>query len=118
MKGHLLALPSCGIGACKVVPLQKRKEMEKESNVGMENVTAKSRKTKNEDPLPFLRKGTTKFPCESSIGRQAAKRRESTLGPMDKIFQKEKWEELDLTIAFFFYQNFISFMLHAHLYLL
>ena len=28
---------------------------------------------------------------------------------MDKIFQKEKWEELDLTIAFFFYQNFISF---------
>ena len=28
---------------------------------------------------------------------------------MDKIFQKEKWEELDLPIAFFFYQNFISF---------
>ena len=28
---------------------------------------------------------------------------------MDKIFQKEKREELDLTIAFFFYQNFISF---------
>ncbi len=28
---------------------------------------------------------------------------------MDKIFQKERREELDLTIAFFFYQNFISF---------
>ena len=28
---------------------------------------------------------------------------------MDKIFQKEKREELDLTIAFFFFQNFISF---------
>ena len=28
---------------------------------------------------------------------------------MDKIFQKEKREELDLTIAFSLYQNFISF---------
>lgn len=28
---------------------------------------------------------------------------------MDRIFQKERREELDLTIAFFFYQNFISF---------
>eukprot|EP00253_Pinus_taeda_P035917 PITA_35917 len=109
VKGHLLALPSCGIGACKVVLLQKRKEMEKEFIVGMENVAAKSRKTKNEDPLPFLRKGSTKFPFESSIGGQAAKRRAITLGPMDKIFQKEKQEELDLTIAFFFYQNFVSF---------
>ena len=40
---------------------------------------------------------------------QAAKIKATTLGPMDKIFQKEKREELDLTIAFFFYQNFISF---------
>eukprot|EP00253_Pinus_taeda_P034875 PITA_34875 len=109
VKGHLLALPGCGIAACKAVSLQKRKEMEKESTVGMENVAAKSRKTKNEDPLPFLKKGTAKFPFESSIGGQAAKRREITLGPMDKIFQKEKRKELDLTIAFFFYQNFMSF---------
>jgi len=28
---------------------------------------------------------------------------------MDKIFQEEKLEELDLTIAFFLYQKFISF---------
>ena len=41
VKGHLLALPGCGIGTCKVVPLQKRKEMEKEFIVGMENVAAK-----------------------------------------------------------------------------
>lgn len=109
MKGHLLALPGCGIGSCKVVPLQKRKEMEKEFTVGMENVVAKSRKTKNEDPHPFFRKGTTKFPFKSSIGGQAVKRGEISLGLMDKIFQKEKREELDLTIAFFFYQNFISF---------
>eukprot|EP00253_Pinus_taeda_P032925 PITA_32925 len=63
----------------------------------------------NEDPLPFLRKATTKFPFKSSTstGGQASKRR--VLGPMDKIFQKERREELDLTIAFFFYQNFISF---------
>eukprot|EP00253_Pinus_taeda_P010810 PITA_10810 len=75
----------------------------------MENVVSKSRKPKNEDPLPFLRKATTKFPFESSIGGQAAKRRAIALGPMDKIFQKERREELDLTITFFFYQNFISF---------
>ena len=75
----------------------------------MENVASKSRKPKNEEPLPFLRKATTKFPFESSTstGGQAAKRR--ALSPMDKIFQKKRWEELDLTIAFFFYQNFISF---------
>ena len=58
----------CGIGDCKTFPLQKRKEMEKESTVGMENVAAKSRKTKNEDHLLFLRKDTTKFPFESFIG--------------------------------------------------
>eukprot|EP00253_Pinus_taeda_P032931 PITA_32931 len=70
VKAHLLALSGCGIGACKAVRLQKRKELEKESTV--------------------------------------AKRRATALGPMDKIFQKERREELDLTIAFF-YQNFISF---------
>lgn len=102
MKDHLLALPRCGVGACKAVPLQKMKEMEKEFIVGMANLVAKSRKTKNDDPLPFLRKGTTKFPFESPVGGQAAKRKAISLGPMDKIFQKEKWEELDLTIAFFF----------------
>lgn len=41
VKGHLLALPGCGVGACTQVPLQKRKEMEKEFIVGMENVVAK-----------------------------------------------------------------------------
>ena len=104
-----MALPGCGIETCKVVPLQKRKEMEREFTNGMANVAAKSRKTKNEDPLPFLRKGTTKFPFESSIGGQAAKRRALSLGPMDKIFQQERREKLAITIAFFFYLNFISF---------
>jgi len=52
-----------------------------------------------------LRKHRNKFPFESfggSVG-QATKRKATTLGPMDKIFKKEKREELDLTIAFFFY---------------
>lgn len=34
---------------------------------------------------------------------QAAKRKGVALGPIDKNFQKEKQEEIDLTIAFFFY---------------
>jgi len=101
VKGHLLALPGCGVGACTQVPLQKRKEMEKEFIVGMANVATKLKKTKNDNPLPFLRKGTNKFPFESSIGGQATKRKAISLGPMDKIFQKEKREELDLAIAFF-----------------
>jgi hypothetical protein len=31
------------------------------------------------------------------------------MDPMDKIFQQERRDELDLTIGFFFYLNFISF---------
>ena len=42
------------------------------------------------------------FPFKTSSGGQAAKRKATALGPMDKIFQKEKREDLDLTIAFFF----------------
>jgi len=74
VKGHLLALPGCGVGACTQVLLEKRKEMEKEFIVGMANVAAKSRKTKNDDLLPFFR-STTKFPSESSIGGQASNKK-------------------------------------------
>ena len=85
--------------------------MEKEANVGVARVDASSKKTKNDDPLPFLRESSNEFPFESfgwGVG-QATKRKAVALGPMDKIFQKEKRDELDLTIVFFFYQNFISF---------
>eukprot|EP00253_Pinus_taeda_P022236 PITA_22236 len=75
----------------------------------MERVASKSRKPKNKDPLPFLRKATTKFPFESSTSTGGQASKIGALGPMDKIFQKERWEELDFTIAFFFYENFISF---------
>ena len=80
VRSHLLAIPGCGIGACKDIPSQKRKELEKEAHVGMEHVAlaskSKAPKGKNEDPLPFLRKATSKFPFESSTstGGQASKR--------------------------------------------
>ena len=41
VKSNLLDLPGCGIGACTKVTLSKRKEIERESNVGMESVAAK-----------------------------------------------------------------------------
>ena len=44
VKAHLLALPSCGISACTHVSLAKRKEMEREAFVGVENVTEKEKK--------------------------------------------------------------------------
>jgi hypothetical protein len=43
----------------------------------------------------------------TQVTQQARKR--GAAGPMDKIFQREKREEVDLTIGFFFYLNFISF---------
>jgi len=66
--------------------------MEREVNVGMENAATKSiiKKNKNDDPLPFLRKSSNKFPFESSGGRQAAKRKAIALGAMDKIFQRKR----------------------------
>ena len=76
--------------------------MEKEQSIGEANVAAKSKKSKTDDPLPFLRKSSSKFPFETSSRGELAKRKATVVGPMDKIFQKEKREELDLTIAFFF----------------
>ena len=45
--------------------------------------------------------------CE--VDTYPTRRRPTTSDPMDKIFQKEAREEVDLTIASFFYLNFISF---------
>lgn len=82
----MLASPGCAIAACTQVSLAKRKKMEKEPNVGMAKVAATSIKNKNDDPLPFLRKSSNKFPFESFGGGQATKRKAVALGPMDKIF--------------------------------
>jgi hypothetical protein len=71
-------------------------------------VAATSRKNKNEDPLPFLRKSSSGFGSGTAI--QPARKREATSGgPMDKIFHQERRDEVDLTIGFFCYLNFISF---------
>jgi hypothetical protein len=90
------------------VSAEKRALMEIEDKVGLGNVAAKSNKQKNEDPLPFLRTPSSRFGSGFDMPTPK-KRAASTLGPMDKIFQQEKRDEVDLTIAFFFYLNFISF---------
>jgi hypothetical protein len=96
------------LGACKAVSVEKRALMEREDTVGLGNVAATSGKQKNEDPLPFLRTPSSRFASGFDMPTPK-KRAASTRGPMDKIFQQEKRDEVDLTIAFFFYLNFISF---------
>jgi hypothetical protein len=88
------------------VGASKQRELEREANVGEGIVAAASRKTKNEDPLPFLRNPSSKHLIG---GGSATTRKRHAMGPMDKIFQQERRDELDLTIGFFFYLNFISF---------
>ena len=76
------------------------------------------KKNKNDDPLPFLRKSSNKFHSKTFSRGESAKRKATAVGPMDKIFQKEKREEFDLTIAFFSIRTSYPLMLHGHLYLL
>ena len=86
--------------------------MGKEDQEGLGNVAA-TRNKKDEYPLPFLRKSSAiQPPFPPSIGdTHLSKKRPSSggIGPMDKIFQQEAREEVDLAIAFLFYLNFISF---------
>jgi hypothetical protein len=70
------------------VSASKRIELEKEANVGEGIVAAASRKTKNEDLLPFLSKSSSNYPFGSESAVQATKKR--AISPMDKIFQQEK----------------------------
>ena len=92
VKVHLLGLLGCELRTCANVFVAKRKEMEKECNVGVARVVASSKKTKNDDPLQFLNKTSSKFPFESFGGGvgQAAKRKEVALGPMDKIRKRNE----------------------------
>ena len=84
--------------------------MGKEDQEGLDKVATTSKK-KNEDHLPFVRKPSSiQPPFPPSKGdTYPARKRPSSSGPMDKIFQQEARQEVDLTIAFFFYLNFISF---------
>ena len=94
----------CGLGPCQGVNASKRRELEREAHVGEGIMATTSRRTKNEDPLPFLRKSSSNFQfgsgSRSGSATQQARRRAA--GPMDKIFQQEKQDEVDLTIGFFF----------------
>jgi hypothetical protein len=63
--------------------------MERENKVGLGKVAVASRKHKNEDPLPFLRKLSSRFGSGTVI-QPARKRPTPSGGPMDKIFQQAK----------------------------
>lgn len=110
VKGHLLGLP-CGIGACKKISPRERMDLEREDAAGFRNVVAASRKiSKNEDPLPFLRNAnSSRFGRGAEIQPTKKRATQTCGGPMDKIFQREKRDEVDLIVTFFFYLNFISF---------
>ena len=99
----------CKLAACKGVNATQRYELEKEDTVGLGNVAATSKKFQKPDgPLPFLRNASTKLGSGAEI--QPQKRRAApTYCPMEKIYHEEKREEIDLTVAFFFYLNFIFF---------
>ena len=89
VKGHLLGLP-CGLATCKSVSVTQLRDLEREDNVGMGKVAAASKRQKNEDPLPFLRKPSStrpsKYASEVDIRPMATRKRPNLGGPMDKIF--------------------------------
>eukprot|EP00253_Pinus_taeda_P029225 PITA_29225 len=86
-------------------------DLERVDAAGFRNVVAASRKTsENEDPLPFLRNAnSSRFGREVVIQPTKKRAAQTCGGPLDKIFQHEKRDEVDLTMTFFFYLNFISF---------
>ena len=99
VKGHLLAL-LVGFFTCKAVSVTQRRDMGKEDQEGLNNVASTSKKN-DEDPLPFLRKPSSirlHFHLAEVIHIQ-----------QERGFQQEGRQEVDLTIALFFYLNFISF---------
>jgi hypothetical protein len=89
----------------------KRREMSKKDAVGLGKVATTSKKIQNDDPLPFLKKPSNNFKFGSRSATQVTQqaRKRGAASPIDKIFQREKREEVDLTIGFFFFLNFISF---------
>ena len=67
--------------------------MEREDHVGLGKVEATSKKQKNEDSLPFLRKLSSTKPPPSRYGSevdiQPTRKRPTPSGPMVRIFQQE-----------------------------
>lgn len=103
----MLGLPH-GLATCKAVDATQQRDLEKEDIVGLGNVAVVSSKQNNAYPLPFLRTPSSRF--GSGVDIQPPKKRvASTCGLMERIYQQEKQDEIDLTIALFFYLNFILF---------
>ena len=59
--------------------------MAKEDVVGLGKVVEASKKSQNDDPLPFLKKPSNNFKFGSGSATQQARKRGAT-GPMAKIF--------------------------------
>jgi hypothetical protein len=57
----------CELEACKAINATKLKEMGRWDKIGMGKVATASRKHKNEDPLPFLRKLSSRFGSGTAI---------------------------------------------------
>jgi hypothetical protein len=78
---------TCGLGPCQGLNESKRRGFEREAHVGEGIVAASSKRPKNEDPLPFLRKTSSNYPFG---GGSATTKKRPVMDPMDKIFQQEK----------------------------
>jgi len=102
------------LGAYKAANATKRKEMEREDNIGLGKVATASRKDKKEDSLPFLRKPSSKF--GSGIAIQPTRKRPTPSGgSIDKIFQQEK-RRLILPLGNFSISTSFQLMLHGLLF--
>ena len=83
--------------------------MERDDAIGLGKVATTSGKQKNEDSFPFSKKPSSTSRYGSWVEVQPTRKRPTPSGPMDKIFQQERRDEMDLTIELYFYLNFISF---------
>ena len=104
VKGHFLGT-LCGLGPCQGVSASKWRELEREANVGEGIVAAASRKTKNEDPLPFLNHLAN---THLGVGVQQQERGLQWV-QWTRYYNKRGIWVGSYHWVFFFYFNFISF---------
>jgi hypothetical protein len=95
--------------------------MDKEESAGEGKVAVTCRTYKDDDPLPFLKKSSSRSGSGADFDSRptiAARKRHAPSGPMDEMFQQRLWDEIVLAIGFFFYLNSFHLKLHSLLYLL
>jgi hypothetical protein len=117
VKGHLLGTP-CALGPCQGVNASKQRELEREANVGDGIMAVVSRKTNNEDPLPFLRKSSSNYPFGSGSAAQATKEANGSSGQDISSLHKRSKMRLILPLGFFSISTSSHLMLHGLLCLL